>query len=583
MGDIVVVPKMKGVAGYNQPDTQSGCPKARKANSNLIAKTITLTQTSIVKVFGHMIRDYNGRADLYLYRGNARLDLSLSYTSGKQWADVQLHHVGRLGKGKYTFSLRSNRANAFGCGTSWGDLDILVLPETVAASKPPTKGDKTLSGGNSGSAKNLKACTGECDADSQCAKGLKCFQRSKGEKIPGCKGNGGGKDWDYCYNPLHGGVKNLSGGNSGSAKNLQRCTGECDADSQCAYGLKCFQRSKGEPIPGCKGNGGGKDWDYCYDPKIEVKKAKKVVAYQVPDKRSGCPGKLAANKALVSKKVTVSEASYVVATGHMIRRYSGRADIHLRLNNKIVDYSLTYTKTTQWQDASVYWVGSINKGSHTFSVTGNRANAFGCGSNWGDLDIIVIPKLKGVAVYQFGVTQSGCPASNLNFKKTITLAQDSIVWAAGHIISKQSGRRADLYLNVDNKRRDNALSYDMTNQWIDQNVNNAMTLKKGKHTFQLTGNSGSKFGCGTGWGDLDIVVVPKLKGVAAYNQPDTKSGCPANRKANSNLIAKTITLTQASIVKVLGHMIRNYNGRADLYHYRGKTRLDLSLSYTAGK
>merc|ERR1712010_387687 len=396
-----------------------------------------------------MIRNYNGRADLYLYRGNARLDLSLSYTSGKQWADVQLHHVGRLGKGKYTFSLRSNRANAFGCGTTWGDLDILVLPETVSASKPPAKGDKNLSGGNSGGAKNLKACTGECDADSQCAKGLKCFQRSKGEKIPGCKGNGGGKDWDYCYNPLHGGVKNLSGGNSGTAKNLQRCTGECDADSQCAYGLKCFQRSKGEPIPGCKGNGGGKDWDYCYDPKTEVKKPKKVVAYQVPDKRGGCPGKLAANKALVSKKVTVSEASYVVATGHMIRRYSGRADLHLRLNNKIIDYSLTYTKATQWQDANVYWVGSISKGSHTFSITGNRANAFGCGSNWGDLDIIVIPKLKGVAVYQFGVTQSGCPASNLNFKKTITLDQDSVVWATGHIISKQSGRRADLYLTVD--------------------------------------------------------------------------------------------------------------------------------------
>merc|ERR1711981_650859 len=194
-----------------------------------------------------MIRNVAGRADLYLYRGNTRLDLSLSYTSAKQWADVQLHHVGRLGKGKYTFSLRSNKANAFGCGTTWGDLDILVLPETVSASKPPAKGDKNLSGGNSGSAKNLKACTGECDSDAQCAKGLKCFQRSKGEKIPGCKGNGGGKDWDYCY-----------------------------------------------------------------DPKTEVKKPKKVVAYQVPDSRGGCPRAWAANKALVSKKVTVSEASYVV-------------------------------------------------------------------------------------------------------------------------------------------------------------------------------------------------------------------------------------------------------------------------------
>merc|ERR1712032_642648 len=142
---------------------------------------------------------------------------------------------------------------------------------------------------------------------------------------------------------------------------------------------------------------------------------------------------------------------------------------------------------------------------------------------------------------------------------------------------------ADLYLTVDGKRRDTSLSYDMTNQWIDQNVNNAMTLKKGKHTFQLSGNSGSKFGCGTGWGDLDIAVVPKMKGVAAYNRPDTKSGCPASRKANSNLISKTITLTQTSIVKVFGHMIRNYNGRADLYLYRGNARLDLSLSYTAGK
>ena len=64
-----------------------------------------------------------------------------------------------------------------------------------------TMGEQTLGGENDDEAKNLKACTGECDADSQCAKGLKCFQRSKGEKIPGCKGNGGGKTWDYCYNP----------------------------------------------------------------------------------------------------------------------------------------------------------------------------------------------------------------------------------------------------------------------------------------------------------------------------------------------------------------------------------------------
>jgi hypothetical protein len=58
-----------------------------------------------------------------------------------------------------------------------------------------------LSGGNDPKAKNLKACTGECDNNAQCAAGLKCFQRQNGEDIPGCTGAGGGKDWDYCYNP----------------------------------------------------------------------------------------------------------------------------------------------------------------------------------------------------------------------------------------------------------------------------------------------------------------------------------------------------------------------------------------------
>merc|ERR1711920_1003094 len=123
-------------------------------------------------------------------------------------------------------------------------------------------------------------CTGECDADSQCAKGLKCFQRSKRVPNPCLKNNGGCDKARKCTNsngkakcgncpkgytnlgatkckkagPVD---KHLSGGNSGGAKNLKACTGECDADSQCAKGLKCFQRSKGEKIPGCKGNGGG--------------------------------------------------------------------------------------------------------------------------------------------------------------------------------------------------------------------------------------------------------------------------------------------------------------------------------------
>jgi hypothetical protein len=172
----------------------------------------------------------------------------------------------------------------------------------------------------------------------------------------------------------------------------------------------------------------------------------------------------------------------------------------------------------------------------------------------------------------------------LNFKKTITLAKDSVVWVTGHIISRQKGGRADLYLRVNNAIKDYSLSEDSTNQWVDLNVNNALTLKKGKYTFSLTGNKNSKFGCGAGWGDLDIVVVPRFKGVAAYNQPDTKSGCPAKRAANTDLILRTITVGQPSIIKVTGHIIRTFSGRADAYlKYQRKSTLDTSLTYTNSK
>lgn len=127
-----------------------------------------------------------------------------------------------------------------------------------------------LSGGNDNSAKDLLQCTGECDNDGQCAVGLKCFQREKGESIPGCSGNGGGKTWDYCHDPNRADLVfadiNKNGNGAGG---LSECQGDCDKDSDCASGLKCFQRGAGNPGPlDCAGspNNDGTGWDYCYRP-----------------------------------------------------------------------------------------------------------------------------------------------------------------------------------------------------------------------------------------------------------------------------------------------------------------------------
>ena len=52
--------------------------------------------------------------------------------------------------------------------------------------------------------------------------------------------------------------------NAASGKNMNKCQGDCDSDSDCKGNLVCFQRSGFTAIPGCSGKG-TKDWDYCAD------------------------------------------------------------------------------------------------------------------------------------------------------------------------------------------------------------------------------------------------------------------------------------------------------------------------------
>merc|ERR1711959_609526 len=95
----------------------------------------------------------------------------------------------------------------------------------------------------------------------------------------------------------------------------------------------------------------------------------------------------------------------------------------------------------------------------------------GCGPTWGDLDILQVPKLPGVMTYQFPYTASGCPRKGkFVFTKKINVAQDSVVYVTGHIISKSTSGRADLYLDVDGKRKDHGLTVDVKGQWNDASV-----------------------------------------------------------------------------------------------------------------
>ena len=105
----------------------------------------------------------------------------------------------------------------------------------------------------------LQECEADCDRDKDCAPGLKCFQRSGNQKVPGCEGRAV-KGADYCI-PKERFLKNISVRGRNNPK-LGLCEGDCDKDTDCQSGLKCFQRSGYSTVPGCIGKG-KRSWDYC--------------------------------------------------------------------------------------------------------------------------------------------------------------------------------------------------------------------------------------------------------------------------------------------------------------------------------
>jgi hypothetical protein len=97
-------------------------------------------------------------------------------------------------------------ATSSSSGTSKQHTGGSFAPGAVAEKKTNQATLTKVGGSNDPNAKNLKACTGECDNDGQCAVGLKCFQRKDGEAIPvaipGCDvSTAPNGNWDYCYDP----------------------------------------------------------------------------------------------------------------------------------------------------------------------------------------------------------------------------------------------------------------------------------------------------------------------------------------------------------------------------------------------
>ena len=120
-------------------------------------------------------------------------------------------------------------------------------------------------------------CQGDCDSDDECEVGLICKQRGSFEQVPGCSGLGRG-GLDYCYpqelevaEPLFRVTQQFERASSCTIDSpCGECQGDCNRDSDCGDGLRCFQRSGDEPVPGCRG-ASVRAVDYCFkDPSFKI-------------------------------------------------------------------------------------------------------------------------------------------------------------------------------------------------------------------------------------------------------------------------------------------------------------------------
>ena len=120
----------------------------------------------------------------------------------------------------------------------------------------------------------LGMCQGDCDSDSHCRSGLKCYHSSwHGNTVTGCEGKTH-LAHDYCYEEnAHLDTKTLTthGYQAHTLANVKKhglgmCQGDCDSDSHCRSGLKCYHSHKGgNTVTGCEGKTHLLH-DYCYSP-----------------------------------------------------------------------------------------------------------------------------------------------------------------------------------------------------------------------------------------------------------------------------------------------------------------------------
>ncbi len=118
----------KAPRAIHTTDPRAGCPSAWAANTDFFTSSFTLSRSGTVLMSGDLIRLQSGRADLQLYVDGGFLMQAITNTgTSADWVGGHVQWTGVLAAGAHTVSMRSPQANVWGCGSSWGSMDVLIF------------------------------------------------------------------------------------------------------------------------------------------------------------------------------------------------------------------------------------------------------------------------------------------------------------------------------------------------------------------------------------------------------------------------------------------------------------------------
>lgn len=119
-----------------------------------------------------------------------------------------------------------------------------------------------------------------------------------------------------------------------------------------------------------------------------ISKAVRVI--HTVDPRSGCPPVQPAGTAFWNVPVTLARPATVFIIGNIIRKATGRKDLLLYVDGNRVNQWITNTGATyDWQNGEVQWSGVLGAGTHNIDMRGADADVWGCGGDWGSIDVII--------------------------------------------------------------------------------------------------------------------------------------------------------------------------------------------------